>query len=60
MAIYTAFGEEVKIIRFDEYIKVATIQSVNDPKWVRERYAYELKADGGIKEIDEAIAKLLV
>lgn len=58
MSIYTTFGEEVKIIRLDEYIKVVTIQSVNNPKWIRERFIYELKADNGINEIEQAIQSL--
>jgi hypothetical protein len=58
MAIYTTFGEEIKIIRFDEFVKIATIQSINNPAWIRERAAHELKADGGINEIEQAISSL--
>jgi hypothetical protein len=64
MAIYTTLGEEVKVVgrRIEEGnfidVEVLTVKSVNDPSWIRERRAFELKADGGINEIDKAIQAL--
>lgn len=57
MAIYTQFGVEVKIVAVDnaECPHYVTVQDATDTTWKRDRAIYELKADGGIEEIEQAI-----
>ena len=53
--IYTAFGVEVKVLKYNSTKEEVTIQDVVDSKWVSKRHISDLRADGGWKEIDKAI-----
>ena len=65
MAIYTAYGETVDIInsRIEQgnscSLQIITVKSIHDPNWIRERFPWELRADGGIEEIDRAVNAVL-
>jgi hypothetical protein len=51
--VYTRFGLEVKIVKGDMTTGEATIEYKDGAR--REVWMGDLKADGGINEIDEAI-----
>lgn len=61
--IYTAQGEPVEIVSARCYdllnpvtlaVPAYEVQSLNDPTWKVVRMMHELKADGGVAEIDAA------
>ena len=54
--IYTQWGVPVKIIAVLSHTTRVRVQDINDPDWIRERDISDLKADGGIAEINKAIA----
>jgi hypothetical protein len=65
--IFTQHGEPVEIISgpMMDLLDPSTmdcpyyeIRSRNDPSWVRRARLFQLKADGGIAEIEAAIAAL--
>ena len=53
--IYTRFGVAVKIIKYFKKTGMVKLQSVKDSKWTSKRDVNALVADGGGKEIKEAI-----
>lgn len=55
--VYTKFGEKVKIQCGNMVSGEVDIQFLGDKKNIK-TYVWELKADNGIKEIEEEILKL--
>ena len=53
--IYTRMGVAVKVIKYSNKKEMVTLQSVSDSKWTSKRHISELRADGGWKEIENAI-----
>lgn len=69
MAIFTQHGEQVEIISGPMYDlldpstlapmnQIVEVRSVADPSWMVRRRLFELKADGGIQEIQAAVDAL--
>ena len=58
--IYTQQGVQVRIVKAvaDPVNHYLVVQAVDDSSWERERHMADLKADGGIDEIREAIRQL--
>ena len=56
--IYTTFGVEVKVLKYNSKKEEVTIQDAFDFKWVSKRHISDLRADGGWKEIDKAIKEI--
>ncbi len=50
MAVYTRFGSEVKVIRYDEHTGIVSCIRLEDNA-TREWHISELKADNGASEI---------
>jgi len=55
MAIYSRFGIEVKIVNYCQKSSMVEVQDVEDGEKYKEIHIAELKADGGIHEIQDAI-----
>jgi len=55
--IFTQYGEPVRIVSYgmSEDELTVRIQSIDDPKWIRQHDISRLRADGGAAEIEAAI-----
>lgn len=58
--IYTKFGSQLKLVSKHQGTagKVSIQATAGDTEDIREYYVGDLKADGGLAEINEAVAKL--
>ena len=56
--IYTRFGVKVIIQKYNPRKEEVTIRDYIDCSWVSKRHISELRADGGCKEIDDAIKQI--
>lgn len=58
--IYTVHHEKVEIVSVESSIidLRVKVRSLGTPSWEREKYVYQLNADGGLEEIREAIEKI--